>query len=263
MKIQIISDIHLERRPLDYKDILDTNINSNVLVLAGDIGCPRSPIYENFLTWCTVYFNNVIVICGNHEYRTCMPKTFEEVDNIVKSITININAKLPAPKIHFLQSGESIIIDDIIFIGATLWSKIPDCVSKDHIEQINSSFNGMMIQKDVNFTVSNMNKLFQFHLQNIEKSILQGIENKLKNVVITHHAPVLKTMYKVEDYPKNYLYGTDLEKYIKYDIINTWIYGHTHWNVIHNINGTMLVTNQYGNNEKPCRGWNSSFFINI
>lgn len=263
MKVQIVSDIHLERRPLDFEKVLDKNVNADILVLAGDIGCPLSPIYESFLSWCAVNFNNVIVVCGNHEYRTCMPRPFDEVDKIVKTITSNINTRFTSPKIHFLQGGENTVIAGANFVGATLWSKIPESVSKDYVAQIDASFQGMTIQQGVNFTVANMNTLFQYHLNGIERSVRWGIDQKMKNIVVTHHAPILKTMYKVEDYPKNYLYGTDLEKYLRYDIVNTWIYGHTHWNVVHNVQGTMLATNQYGNNDIPCRGWTSSFFVNV
>lgn len=262
MRVQIISDVHLERRPLEFSMLLDQECQADVLVLAGDIGCPKSSIYEAFLRWCSERYNDVIVICGNHEYRSCIPSSFQDVDERVNHVINSINYKSKG-QLHFLQAGKSVVINGANFIGATLWSKFPESNSDIDISAVNKTCTGMNINNNLPFTVASMNKLFQYHLSGIEQAVINGCKKQLKNVIITHHAPLLKTMYKYADYPKNYLYGTDLEPYLRYDIIHTWIYGHTHWNTLHNINGTSVVTNQFGNNNIPCRGWSNSFFINI
>lgn len=260
MRVQILSDIHLERRSLSFPKLLDLDANADVLILAGDIGCPKSDNYWRFLKWCITNFKYTIVICGNHEYRSCMPMTFQQVDEHIVAEIEKLN-KGKANRVTFLQNGLNMVIGDVNFIGATLWTNIPQTVSHAHVSAMNDSFKGMVIQSDVPFTVQNMNILFQYHLANIEKAIIFGKEHNLKNVIITHHAPILKNIYRVEEYPKNYLYGTDLEQYMRYDLMYAWVFGHSHWNILNNVNGTILATNQYGNKSEPCRGWSSSFVI--
>jgi len=258
MRIQLLSDLHLERRPLTFETIVDTSTCADVLVLAGDIGDPRSSIYRSFLTWCSTHYKRVVVICGNHEYRALMPLSFSEADVHMTQLVGQVSNN-----VVYLHSGHNVMIDGVNFIGATLWSHIPSSVGANYANIINNGLQGMLVTPGVPFTVHSMNNLFKQHLRQIESTILIGKSKSCKNVVITHHAPILKTMYKVEDYPKNHLYGTDLEQYLKYDIVHTWIYGHTHWNALHNIQGTMLVTNQYGNAQSPCRGWSNSCIFNV
>jgi predicted phosphodiesterase len=256
MKIQIASDIHIERSGVCFRDTIDTSAKAEVLVLAGDIGCPLQESYKNFLRLCHENFEHVIVICGNHEYRSCMPMTFQDVDSIVSNFCKTLqNHK--GHHVYFLNNGNKVRIGNLNLIGATLWTKIPDTVGKDCIDAIDKSFQGMAIDPSTPFTVENMNTLFQMHLNGIERSIRMK-EAGTHNIIITHHAPFLKGMYKKEDYPKNYLYGTELSQYLKFDIAHTWIYGHTHWNTLANFNGTMVVTNQRSGNEVPTRGWDTS-----
>ena len=62
MKIQYISDIHLE-----YQSTLP-NIDqiSDILVLAGDIGFPFSFLYKEFLIDMNKKFKKIFLIAGNH-----------------------------------------------------------------------------------------------------------------------------------------------------------------------------------------------------
>lgn len=269
MKIQILSDIHLERRSLGFDAIVNTIGNADVLVLAGDIGCPTSLVYHQFLQFCNQRFKHVIVVCGNHEYRSCMTThTFLEVDQHVKalcnSITITSNSVGPGHAVHYLNTGQNVVIDGRVnFIGATLWSRIPSCVAQHHVDAINASFHGMKIDTNTPFTVTAMNNEFDAHLAGIQCAINDGYVRNMKNVIVTHHAPILKTMYRVEEYPVNYLYGSDLEDALDYRYIHTWVYGHTHWNIIHNMRGTLCITNQYGHDVEPLRGWSDSCVIRV
>ena len=262
MRVQLVSDIHLERRPLDYTHVIDVRTNADVLVLAGDIGSPLSQAYKDFLQFCHQHFKTVVVICGNHEYRLCMPRTFADVDKEVAAICASYT-QVPGHRVVYLNNGAHLEIDGVNFIGATLWSQIPATVTPDHVALIDKTLHGMLIDEKRPFTTATMNVLCQQHLNGIAAAINSGAARGCKNVVVTHHAPLLKTMFKYEDYPKNYMYGTDLTAHLTGTYIHTWMYGHTHWNTLHNINGTMCVTNQYGNNATPCRGWSDSFFVVI
>lgn len=257
MKIQVISDVHLERNPtLTFRDLIDTNVEADVMVLAGDIGNPFEESYKNFINACSSEFKHVIVICGNHEYRCCMPMPFEQVDTIVRTFCHSILKQ----NVYFLNQGENKAITDINFIGATLWSKLPI----DNLlftQSLDAAWSGMNITNTIPFNVNTNNALFDHHLNKIEQAVKWGMQEKKKNVVITHHAPILKNCYNTEEYPKNHLYGNALEPYLNYNVAAVWIYGHTHWNTLSHINGTLVACNQYGGCN--LRGFNKSFFVNI
>jgi predicted phosphodiesterase len=252
LKIQIISDVHLERNVgLTFADVVSTKACADVLVLAGDIGCPQHESYRSFLTEARKHFAHVIVVAGNHEYRTCLSKTMKEVDDIITQTCADVGGSMT-----YLQNGGTLCIGDVNFIGATLWSHVPvNKVGEEGVQVINDTyFANLRIDEQTPMTVETGNALFNQHLYNIAQGTRFGIKNKKKNVVITHHAPIIDGAFKDPlQLPKNYLYGTDLSAYIGFSFMHTWVYGHTHWNSLNNVNGTMCMCNQYGGN--GVRGW--------
>lgn len=64
MKIQIISDIHLEQRKIfpRIKPLCD------YLFLAGDIGKINNKLYDEFLHYCSDNWKLVFYVLGNHEF---------------------------------------------------------------------------------------------------------------------------------------------------------------------------------------------------
>ena len=67
--IQVCSDVHLERGDItksDFPNIITPC--AEILALAGDIGDPYSPIFEEFIYYCSQQFRYVLFVSGNHEY---------------------------------------------------------------------------------------------------------------------------------------------------------------------------------------------------
>ena len=256
MRVQLASDIHLERNPhLTFKDLLSPN--GDILVLAGDIGCPRHQTYQSFLKQCQSSFKHVIVVNGNHEYKTCSNMSMEEVDiemvKLCKQIGTNV---------HYLCNGNNIVIDSYNFIGATLWSDI----SKTHftqsdIDMLNKMWSQQRVRNQIQFTVDEHNILYQTQLRAIEKNINYGLENKLKNIIITHHAPLIDGPFKRRNLPKDYVYGSDLSSAIKSQFIKAWFFGHTHHNYISVLNGVLVASNQYG--ASGIDGWCNSISFTL
>ena len=268
MRVQIASDLHLERSPdLKFEDIIDCSKNANVLVLAGDIGCPLQAGYTAFLKACTERFPTVLVTAGNHEYKTCAsgkcgpPLTMQEVDAMIENICVSVSS--PGHRAVYLQNGKNICLDDVNFVGATLWSHIPLHVfSKHDIDLIgNTYFSNMMVVPGEAFDVDRCNRMFKDTIDKIAASTRWGQANGKKNVVITHHAPLMEGAFKRADLPKNYLYGTDMSQHLDGKVIKAWIYGHTHWNDVNCVNGTLCVCNQYGGKGTVASGWNKAFTV--
>ena len=125
MKIAICSDLHLE-----FGDInLQNTENADVLILGGDIcvaadiGRPdpnnfmegaRSNRITDFFKRCSFQFPHVIYIMGNHEHYH---GDFATSGNKIKSmLESNMLSNV------YLLDKESKKIDDVTFIGGTLWT---------------------------------------------------------------------------------------------------------------------------------------------
>ena len=125
MKIAICSDIHLEFGDI----ILQNTENADVLILggdicvAGDIGRPdrdnfiegaRSHRIVDFFKRASFQFPHVIYIMGNHEHYN---GDFATSGNKLKSmLESNMLSNV------YLLDKEIKVIDDVTFIGGTLWT---------------------------------------------------------------------------------------------------------------------------------------------
>jgi Icc-related predicted phosphoesterase len=140
MKIAICSDLHLE-----FGDInLQNTENANVLILGGDIcvaadlGRPdphnimegaRSNRITDFFIRCSFQFPHVICIMGNHEHYN---GDFATSGNKIKSmLESNMLSNV------YLLDKEIKTIDDVTFVGGTLWTDMnkEDSLTLFHVKQ--------------------------------------------------------------------------------------------------------------------------------
>ena len=257
-KVQLASDIHLEQNPgLTFSDVI-TSVG-NVLCLAGDIGCPRTPQYQEFLRQCSLNFPHTIVIAGNHEYRTCAMDyndTMVGVDAYIETLCAKYD------NVYYLAAGARKVINGINFIGATLWSQVnAPAFSEEHVKHLNTVWGVQRYDTDVTWSVDRCNRTHEEHLTNIAASINWGLENALKNVIVTHHSPIVDGPFKIPEMPRNLLYASDLKGHIDGKYMTAWFFGHTHYNYLSGVNGTLVFTNQYG--AKGIKGWSGSLCITI
>ena len=102
MKIQILSDLHLE-----FTDWVPPQLDVEVTILAGDIN-----IKGRGVDWALKYFNNpVVYVPSNHEfYSSSLGYTLKKMKE-----------KAEGTNVHILQ-GEAIEVNGVQFVGATLWT---------------------------------------------------------------------------------------------------------------------------------------------
>lgn len=100
---QYFSDLHLERK---FK-LPKINQVADNLILAGDIGYPKTEIYKEFFKQCSEKYNHVFVVDGNHEWdqENPDPKRFESFNNV-----------------HLLNNSH-IELENSVIIGTTLWTE--------------------------------------------------------------------------------------------------------------------------------------------
>jgi predicted phosphohydrolase len=240
--IRIVSDLHLElhmdtsKRHWE-KVIPSLNEKNDILILAGDICSVSTPNLrkhlQSFLTWCKIIWDKIVYIPGNHEYYGL---SIEQGNIFLKEICDSVNVTLLCPGIYELN-------DEVMIVGATLWSTIPMSQHRtikngvnDFIRIIDNSIeaHNMRFQSDLNFITSELNKL-------AENSI-----NK-KTIIVTHFVPDLETA-ELEGSNLTAFFGTDiLSSFEKHkNRIIYWIYGHSHINRRGEVNGINLMCNQVG-----------------
>lgn len=227
MKIVVVSDIHLETRQ-EIPDIFNEwNIEADIVVLAGDIGCPFKKLTEDFLTIMSKNFDHVLYVPGNHEYysgysiKKCNKKLQKLCDKFENVICMN---------------NKTCEIDGIKFIGSILWSYIP---VGDHFPNTGdgTSINGM--------TQTLKNELFFENVHFLTSEINKSRKNQDDVVVITHHLPTYKAISpQHKNYPSNFYYASNLDHLIQG--CNVWIHGHSHTHLKLVVKDCLLYRNPVG-----------------
>jgi hypothetical protein len=255
MRIQLASDIHLEQNPnMAFQDVIVPS--ADILILAGDIGCPLQVSYRDFLKECHRHFKHTILVAGNHEYRRSIPYTMQQVDQCLEAMCKQF------PNVYYLSHGANKVIDDVNFIGATMWTPIEDKhFTAEQIAELDESMSQQKMDDKVSWGVKQSNLTHMQHLAALSNQINLGLANKKRNVIITHHAPLIDGPFVEKDLPGDYLYGTDLSKAMDGRCMRAWFYGHTHCNHSARINGVFVASNQYGGH--GIVGWSNCFTAEI
>ena len=239
MKISYFSDLHIETS--EYKAV---SSNADVIVLAGDIG-----VGETGLHWARAQFSQeIIYVLGNHEfYNTEIHACREHLQIVAKKLGIH------------LLDNESTIINNVEFIGTTLWTDYDLHGTPVDSQRIAADklYDYRKIQIDVG---NGVEKLKPEHTLAMHQASLKFLSKQLsekttsKRIIISHHAPSIRSLSK--KYINHYLspsYASHLEHLIYEFGVDIWIHGHTHHNAIFNIGRTLILSNQRGNNNDDSR----------
>lgn len=257
MQVHVISDLHLEFDDLELP-------GGDVLILSGDVceaknlksssydpngimfdfeRANRRPdrYYRFFKEECSKY-RHVIYVMGNHEhYGFRFDKTYNHIkENLPSGIT--------------LLEQESVEIDGVVFIGATMWT---DCNQGDPITMysLSQSMNDYRIITNYYEDKNQYFKLIPEVTYKVHKNTLEYFKSELaKNtdkpvVVVTHHSPSkqsIKPRYQ-SDYHINGGYSSDLEQFIMgHPQIKVWTHGHTHDTFDYMIGDCRVICNPRG-----------------
>lgn len=259
MKIMITSDLHLEKRHLDFYKILNVNAvsNADVLCLLGDIGSPLDPNLDMFLSECSKYAKRVVYVPGNHEYynNVCMPMS--RIDQFLE-YTCN-----RFPNVTYLNNKCMHIDDTYTLIGSPLWSYIPEANASIVAASVND-YNCIRTTQWNRLTPADVTNMFLNNFKFIEDSIASCAIAKRKAIVLTHHAPVKipATNPKYIDCPVNCAFTTELNVQ-NLQNVPLWACGHTHHNFNVAVGSVRVLSNQYGSRDIPCKHYRKDLLIEI
>lgn len=255
VRIQLISDLHLEHRQ-DISNVPNMlEPCADVLALVGDIGSPYDPKLAAFIEWAAARWPTVLYVPGNHEYYSQHRHTMTEIDHELNRIC----SKHPNVKLLINRCTD---VGDVTFIGSTLWSWIPE-EKTAYIQNYLNDFRLIYTDRGL-LTPADVRALYGGNVDFIQHSIKAAHERKRTVVVLTHHAPSLHETSAPEHTGKDSCYGFASSLSCLHDptAIRLWCAGHTHHNFHHKKEGYELISNQVGYS-RPIKGYQRDFIIEV
>lgn len=242
MKLRIISDIHCD---VNEKCNDNYDFENDFIICCGDISGDRFTTEK----WIKKNIKRGIIVAGNHLGYNFV--TGADEDSLNSSIKY-LQEKFSQEPIWFLEN-QVVKMEDIIFVGCTLFTDF---------NLYNKTFNAMMVAarslNDFRYVHVLKNKKVktitpqdQLDIHIKSKKFIESVCKKNPNkkiVVITHHAPSLKSVpSQYKDDILSAAFASNLEDIIqKYDNLKLWCHGHMHQNCDYILNGTRIICNPRG-----------------
>ena len=265
MKIQLVSDLHMEFAPIE---IVNAN-NADVLVLSGDILVAdvftrgeNSPyhataqLWKEWMFYVCLQYDRVYYILGNHEhYRGSFNKTFlvlQEAFGHIPNLVILDNA------IDFYEGH--------MFVGGTLWTDFD-----------RDNFKAMMVKDALNdyklIQGNGYRKLLPAETTQYHDKMKRIIEHTCGMnppvIVLGHHAPSYRSVseeYRTGQWSHlNSGYCSHLDPFIEgmSGKIKLWTHGHVHSSHDYMIGETRILANPRGYAKKSGANENEEFDPNL
>ena len=242
MKLRILSDLHLEFFPFDIPEL--PSDNESVLVLAGDIApFACRTILEPFLVGLAERFHAIVYVPGNHEYYGSV---WPGAINDVRGWGLPRN-------VHILDRS-SVHIDDVTFLGATLWTDFNngDPWSMYGAQRGMMDYHAISTSSTGGATLSPSDTLAD-HCRSrtwLEDELAELLAKRRTVVLITHHGLTPKSIHpQYFGNPLNSAFVSDLSDILLAYSPALAIHGHTHSSFDYRVNGegsTRIITNPRG-----------------
>ena len=266
MKIQVVSDLHLEFSDINVQNTQD----ADVLILGGDIMLAEKVLrlesdlgvrFRDFLKRASFQFPHVIYIAGNHEFYGGYWK--KSLDNLRAACGLHSN-------VYFLERDTK-TINDVMFVGGTLWTDMNkgDPLTLHAVRDMMNDYRS--INNDENgFTKLKPADTYQRHRETRQYIEFVAKENSDKTVVVVgHHSPSYQSCHEnyKGDHILNGAYHSDLSEFIlDHPQIKLWTCGHTHHPHWYYIGNTLITCNPRGYEGagySEDTGWSPNFVIDL
>lgn len=231
MKIQILSDLHLE-----FETMVPEKPQVDFVILAGDIHMKHHGV-----SWAKKHFScPVVYVAGNHEhYGNSLGRTPRKMKEAAEGSNVHV--------LH----NESLILDGVRILGATLWTDY-----RLTGNQPLAQFDAMQIITDFkSIRTRSFQKIRPWDVLEEHMAARRFLEDTLatpftgKTVVVTHHAPSIRSIHERYRGDKGHLsasYASDMERFLGDASAALWVHGHTHDSFDYDAYGTRVVCNPRG-----------------
>jgi Icc-related predicted phosphoesterase len=234
MKLWIVSDLHTDHSPW----VPTGTPEHDVLVVAGDISSDMhgADLLVRGLHQRTR--RQIVFVPGNHDVAGGDLDAWDRNGEDLAVIGI-----------HVLSSGQSVVIDGVRFVGATLWT---DWRLND-LEFQSQSWAARHMREYQSVQRPGGEPLWPVHTSDAHDMHLAAIEGVLsrrhegQTVVVTHHAPSPQSLRPGEERSvEAAAYASDLEETMMIYGPDLWIHGHTHHACDYQVGHTRVVSNPRG-----------------
>lgn len=245
MKIQIVSDLHLEFCDIFIKNAGDTDVlilSGDILVIEKLIKPEAGKLMLDFLKRVCFQFPQVVYVAGNHEFYSS-GKFYQGIEDL-RAICSQF------PNLHFLER-DTVTINDILFVGGTLWT---DCNKYDpltmlHLEHMMNDYRATRNDRMGYIPIKTKDTCERHKMTRDYIMQILDMNRDKKCVVVTHHTPSFGSMHPMyaHDTIMNGGYHSELSEYIlDRPQIKLWTHGHTHHAFDYMIGSTRVICNPRG-----------------
>ncbi|MDQ8181882.1 metallophosphoesterase [Pelagicoccus sp. SDUM812005] len=231
MKIQVLSDLHIEQGAYDFVDA-----GVDLVVLAGDIHRQTEGV-----DWAISEIRDkpVLYVLGNHEYYS---DRFPGLVDDCRSLSDGTNVKV--------LEREGVEFDGYRFFGATLWTdfglygkagqhaRYARVTMNDYrVIRNNKTGRGLEPRETIRCYNETVAKLSDF----LDTGDLS------RSIVITHHLPSFRSVHRSrKGDPLSAAFASRLDRLIELKGPSVWIHGHNHDCLDYTIGKTRVYSNQRG-----------------
>ena len=254
MKIQILSDLHLEHGG----EVPEHHPDADVIVLAGDLAPYTEGLVDQLAEdWSSA--PHIFYVLGNHEFYGT------EIDET----RARLAKECAGAGIHLLDPG-MVQIDGTRFIGATLWTdlllegKANEIGAHMRVSREISDFRGAIEHQGRDFSTGESVERHRADRAFIEHELEEAEHAGDRAVVISHHAPSPRSIQDwYEGDPFNCAFASNLDRVIERYQPALWVHGHMHDPVDERLGRTRLVANPAGYAYEGNIGFDPTFCLDL
>lgn len=229
MKIQLVSDLHLEHwHPWHLRILTKISPGSDVLVVAGDLIAMASftdPELDEVWRILSEKADHVLYVPGNHEYYGSDARRAD--DRIASMLS-----RSPS-NVHLLSPSSTFLHLDRRFVGCSLWfpSRQQDALYQRQLNDFN------VIRGFVPWVYETNQRHVDFLTSTVQP----------QDIVVTHHLPSqLSVDRQYKSSPLNGFFVCPMDELILSKRPALWLHGHTHVSADYVLGETRIVCNPMG-----------------
>lgn len=250
VNLQLLSDLHQEMLNDASLEHIAIHPNTNVLVVAGDVGRGVSELER--LKALASPKRPVVAIFGNH---CVVGERISELESMAQEMSS------PEEGFYVLHRS-SVTLFGIRFVGAILWADgmtIPDGMSFEQSCSLCAprGFEKSELSPGVPFSFESSIVEHKKDLSYIRSVLAAPFDGP--TVVITHHLPSPKSVSaEYLNFPTSATYSSKLDD-LEFSGCDFWFHGHTHSSVDYYIGHCRVVCNPRGHSKVPGQWQNPRF----
>eukprot|EP00980_Cylindrotheca_fusiformis_P010866 scaffold2466_cov120-Cylindrotheca_fusiformis.AAC.2 len=259
LRIQVVSDLHIEFYGDEMPPQTIIEPKAPILALLGDVGYACTEQLRQFLLAQSDRFEQVLFLAGNHEYYNHgTTYSMTEQNECLQSISAE------RENLHLMEK-DRMIFNDVVVLGTTLWSEIPDervQAAEAHLNDYHKSYNHAPGETPRLLTAAETREMHRESLAWLESQLEDAKNRNQKVLVLTHHTPLLSGTSDPK-YDGNELtscFSTDLS-YLLTSPVEAWACGHTHYNFDLQHCGVRVFSNQRGYKSNPKSSYQSDGIV--